>query len=609
MRIDVDFDSAIGPDSNGDTPNKATTTPNLRMIFGTTEHTTTDCFRLWRNGAYNALRCRYTVQAGDRDMDGISFPANALSLPSGAELYAKGDPMTPAVLAFGAVSDIAEGKVNAGSTLSVADAEVNEAAGAELVFAVTLSPARLEAATVDYATSNDTARAGEDYNAASGTLTFAAGETAKTVSVTVLDDLLDEGREYLTLTLSNPSAGVELEDATARGTIVNTDPMPNAWLSRFGRAASSHAAEAIAERLRGGTQVSETQFALGGRRLDGLFGTEGAEGAESADGDREGGPGGAAAASGAFTPAEERMARMRRELPAGRGFGAGAGTGFTGGGFGAGGSASAAGSGPPAGSTFAASGRGGASGRVAGGGPGAAWAALLSRLDGGGTRAGRGLVEGLRLADGLRGTDWRELIANGSFDYAAPAADGADGAARTSGRGRGGGAAVSGPPRPPDGGGGPGCGPSPPPGGGRGGGRAAGGGRGPGGADALRRHRRPADGRRRRGDRPCGGGHTAGPLHVRRDALAKLRRGPLRRGGRRRRGRKRADERQSLRRLRAERACQRLGYARLRRGPCRPLPGVFRRRRRDAADERDGGVRRPGPPEPTRRRRRTCRGG
>ena len=49
-----------------------------------------------------------------------------------------------------------------------------------------------------------TATAGADYTATSGTLTFAAGETAKTVKVPVLDDAVDEGKEVMRLLLSNP---------------------------------------------------------------------------------------------------------------------------------------------------------------------------------------------------------------------------------------------------------------------------------------------------------------------------------------------------------------------------------------------------------------------
>ena len=118
--------------------------------------------------------------------------------------------------------------------LSVADASVNEGPQAQLQFDVSLDRAAAVTVTVDYATSDDTATAGADYTAMSGMLSFAAGETAQTVSVPVLDDAHDEGTETLTLTLSN-ARGAAIDDATATGRIVNTDPMPAAWLARFGR--------------------------------------------------------------------------------------------------------------------------------------------------------------------------------------------------------------------------------------------------------------------------------------------------------------------------------------------------------------------------------------
>ena len=71
---------------------------------------------------------------------------------------------------------------------------------------------------MDYATSDGTAQAGSDYTAASGKLTFNAGDTSQTVQVTVLTDQEDESDETLTLTLSNPSQAT-LDDATATGTI------------------------------------------------------------------------------------------------------------------------------------------------------------------------------------------------------------------------------------------------------------------------------------------------------------------------------------------------------------------------------------------------------
>ena len=104
--------------------------------------------------------------------------------------------------------------------ISVSDATVQEAEGAVLVFTATLSHASSRTVTVDYATSDGTAVAGSDYTAASGTLTFNAGDTSQAVQVTVLTDSEDESQETLTLTLSNPSQAT-LDDATGTGTIEN----------------------------------------------------------------------------------------------------------------------------------------------------------------------------------------------------------------------------------------------------------------------------------------------------------------------------------------------------------------------------------------------------
>ena len=156
--------------------------------------------------------------------------------------------------------------------VSVADARVREAAGATLDFAVTLSAAAPGPVTVDYRTLDASAKAGEDYEARSGTLAFAAGETEKTLRVTVLDDAHDEGDERMVVVL-DPGAGVARGDRLAVGIIENSDPMPRAWLARFGRTASDHVVEAIAERWRGGeAQRPRTHFTLGGRAAGNLFG-------------------------------------------------------------------------------------------------------------------------------------------------------------------------------------------------------------------------------------------------------------------------------------------------------------------------------------------------
>ena len=114
--------------------------------------------------------------------------------------------------------------------LSVADAEVEEGPGARLRFSVTLARPAPGTVTVQAATSDGTALAGEDYRAKTVTKTFAPGETSKIVVITVLDDAHDEGAETLTLTLSNPSSAF-LADGEATGTIKNQDPLPRALLA------------------------------------------------------------------------------------------------------------------------------------------------------------------------------------------------------------------------------------------------------------------------------------------------------------------------------------------------------------------------------------------
>ena len=149
--------------------------------------------------------------------------------------------------------------------VSVADAKAHEGTDASMDFAVTLDAAMDEAVRVDYATADGSATAGEDYTAASGTLTFAAGERRKTVSVAILNDAIDEGKETFRLRLSNADGAV-IEDGEAVGTITNSDLMPKAWTARFGRSVAVHVVDAVEMRLDGAT---DSWLQLGGHRLGG----------------------------------------------------------------------------------------------------------------------------------------------------------------------------------------------------------------------------------------------------------------------------------------------------------------------------------------------------
>lgn len=98
---------------------------------------------------------------------------------------------------------------------------VNENAGT-VVVSVTRSGNTTQPATINYATSNGSAKQPDDYTSASGSLQFASGETVKTFIVPIIDDALVEGTETINVTLSSPSGGA-VEGSPFVSTIVILD--------------------------------------------------------------------------------------------------------------------------------------------------------------------------------------------------------------------------------------------------------------------------------------------------------------------------------------------------------------------------------------------------
>lgn len=93
---------------------------------------------------------------------------------------------------------------------------------------ISLSEAATQPVTVNYQTSNGTATAGEDYEASSGQVAFAVGETSKTISVRIYGDTQVEADEQFYVTLSSPVGAVlDAGTATATNTITNDDVVTN----------------------------------------------------------------------------------------------------------------------------------------------------------------------------------------------------------------------------------------------------------------------------------------------------------------------------------------------------------------------------------------------
>ena len=98
-------------------------------------------------------------------------------------------------------------------------------------FTVTLSASVASTVTVNYATANGTATAGQDYNTTSGVLSFTPGVTTQTVNVTVLHDTLDEASETFFVNLSG--ASINIGDGQGLGTITDNDPTPSLSIGNF----------------------------------------------------------------------------------------------------------------------------------------------------------------------------------------------------------------------------------------------------------------------------------------------------------------------------------------------------------------------------------------
>jgi hypothetical protein len=158
---------------------------------------------------------------GDTVVEPTETFAVTLSDPSGATI-ARG----------AAVGTITNDDTGPRPTLSIDDARVPEGRSGTrpLTFTVSLSAPSPSAVSVSFATRDGTAKAGPDYVARSGALTFAPGQITRTIPVDVVGDTTAEPDETFTVSLSGAS-GAAIADGTALGTITNDDAAPLPTLS------------------------------------------------------------------------------------------------------------------------------------------------------------------------------------------------------------------------------------------------------------------------------------------------------------------------------------------------------------------------------------------
>ncbi len=137
-----------------------------------------------------------------------------------------------------------------GPALSVDDATAHESERL-MRFTVRLSKAAGQPVTVSFGTRHSSpvsAREYQDYLELDTSVSFGPKETEKEALVYIFDDSHDEDPETFEVVLAR-ARGAAIADGVAVGTIVNSDPMPAAWLSRFGRTVAQQALDGIAGRL------------------------------------------------------------------------------------------------------------------------------------------------------------------------------------------------------------------------------------------------------------------------------------------------------------------------------------------------------------------------
>ena len=132
------------------------------------------------------------------------------------------------------------------------------------VFQLTLSKPATGTVTVDFHTVPGDAGS-SDFTATSGSVTFAAGEQSKTISIPITPDALSEANEHFTVVLTNP-VGATLTRATGTATIIDDDAPATRMFSPYIDMAMSQDADLVAISQASGIQNFTLAFMLGSNK-------------------------------------------------------------------------------------------------------------------------------------------------------------------------------------------------------------------------------------------------------------------------------------------------------------------------------------------------------
>ncbi len=138
---------------------------------------------------------------------------------------------TPTIASLG-TNTVHTYTINDNDTAPTVAFTATTSSGTEATTAVTI-PVTLtgsvtsQAVTVDYSVTGGTATAGgTDFTLAAGTLTFVAGTTSQNISVTVVNDMINEANETIVISLANPTISALGANTVHTYTITNDDTAP-----------------------------------------------------------------------------------------------------------------------------------------------------------------------------------------------------------------------------------------------------------------------------------------------------------------------------------------------------------------------------------------------
>lgn len=210
-----------------------TGTPQLILETGTS-----DAVVNYASGSgTNTLTFTYTVSSGHSSADLDYQSTTALALNGGTIRDSASNDASLTLPVTGGVNSLAANKaivINTTTptvTFSSANSSATETT-TSVTIPIILSAVSALSVTVDYTVTGGTATgAGTDYTLANGTVTFAQGETSKDITITVVNDALNEADETIILGISNPANATLGATTSHTFTINNDDPLPTVQFS------------------------------------------------------------------------------------------------------------------------------------------------------------------------------------------------------------------------------------------------------------------------------------------------------------------------------------------------------------------------------------------